>query len=128
MASAEIRELLDNCSSPEAGCFAGDPDALSSMVFMDDVVIRRDYQRIAAGADDAAAAGIPLEEGVYTKTELHVAGVLGSLHEGETVMIGSILVEPGTNLNNTAGAASRIARCAYVCGQVGVGGCPLKTP
>lgn len=125
----QISELLRRCENPSKGCFASDEGAIKSMLYMDDAVIRRDFQRIAGAADKAGTEGLPLEEGTYTEVTLTVVGSMGSLGDGETKSLGDILSNPGAEAEHTvANSAARIARCAYVCGQVGVGNCPVKTP
>lgn len=124
----QIGELLGQCKDAQE-CFASDESALRSMLLIDDGGIRVQFQRIAAAADHAATEGIPLEDGVYTEVILRVVGRLGSLVDGETKSLGDILRDPRAEEEySVENSAARIARCAYACGQAGVGGCPVKAP
>lgn len=134
MADPQIASVLGRCSDPERGCFASDQGALESMLYMDDGVIRSNYQRIAGAADKAASEGTTLEDATYEPATLEIVGsftsfgsrggygAIGEIGSGEPKRIGDLLEESNSKTE------ARIARCAYVCGQVGVGNCPIKTP
>jgi hypothetical protein len=136
MAEPKLTELLGTCNHGDEGCFASDQDALESMLWFDDSVIRSGYGRIANAADDAASHDLPLAEATFEEPMLDIVGFLApslfdydgkqgveaEIGQGETRTIGELLeAEPES-------VRARVANCAYTCGKVGVGGCPIKTP
>lgn len=133
MVDRRTASTFSECNNPEAGCFASDPGAFEAMLFMDDSIVRSNYQRIAAAADKAGHNGTPLDEATYRPATFETIGsfrssesidgfgVMGNIGSGETQSVGDLLIAD----NSTE---ARIAKCAYVCGRIGVGNCPIKTP
>jgi hypothetical protein len=136
MADPQLTEILGRCERSDEGCFAGDQEAIESMLWVDDAMIRSGQQRIAMAADDAASEGLPLVEATFVEPSLdivgqlwdnpftppHKRGVVAEIGQGDTRTIGELLEDEPDSIR------ARIAKCAYSCGRVGVGDCPIKTP
>lgn len=141
MASPQINEFLSSCPSPENGCFASDPDALDAMLnFVGDGGIRTDLQRASSAATAAAEAGIPLEDAIYDKVQIEVAGTIpgktssdpwGNQVPAEFHRLGKgesrRIMEEVSESDEIGKLRQRIAKCAHACGATAVG-CPLRTP
>jgi hypothetical protein len=133
MANAEITEILSTCTSLDEGCFASDPNTLHTMLYMDDAVIRTDFQRVAGVSTGAGIEGIPLEEVTYNPATLEIIGtrtqrdLYGQPFSAIDAGIGTDptprpVLEAGDS--DIDAARQRIAKCAYACGVSAV--CPLR--
>lgn len=121
---SEIDDILVRCANPESGCFAGQPKALNGMVYMDDALLRANWNQVAIAADKAGAEGVPLEDTTYTTVILKGSGVC-RLVEGEERRIGDLEPPEDDTLQSTQGFDYVVAQRAYQCGK-NAETCPLK--
>src|SRR5689334_11039815 len=123
MAQSELEQLLSNCTEPEKGCFASDPEALQAMTHFDDSVIRADLMSAAAAAE-AGIAGIPFEDVTYTPARLEIlsmetgVNLAGEEVEWANAGIGledtpQKIKEPDEGASDIDKLRYRVAKCAH---------------
>lgn len=128
---SEIEDILASCTNSESGCFAGKPQALKGILYMDDALLRIQWGRVANAADTAGVDGTPLDDATFEPAVLAPSPGLGwpsstyEIGSAEGMKIGDLERPVDENLNSTQGFDYAVAQCAYQCGKNSTT-CPLK--
>lgn len=121
MTPIETGKILDNCVNPDSGCFKDDTEAFDYLRGLGgDAGLHANHLAVACAAAEAGSQGTPLNEVTYRPfiiqgTEDWVGG-----SADETRL--SVLEQSEDPIDKMH---LRIAKCAHVCGQKALAGCPL---